>query len=92
MKTPRYFLGYLAILAILFLIVFFWLRAVRASQLASHKITNSINGKIISQFWTTNPVHVQYVYTGQYALTSNGWRAVQTPVTNYYWRIWNIWK
>ena len=65
-----------------------WLWAVRESQLAPHKIVTSINGHVLSSFWTTNPAYITWADGG---VPGSPFGGVQ-PVTNYYWHIWSIFQ
>ncbi len=64
-----------------------WLGAIRASQLAPHRIVTSINGREISSFWTTNPMHVDFV-----GFQSIDGRRSEVLETNYYWHVWSIFQ
>src|SRR5579859_4772274 len=70
------------------LIVGVWLWAVRDSQLAPHKITNSINGHVISEYWVTNPAYITWEQGGVPGSPFGD----AHPVTNYYWTVWSIFK
>jgi hypothetical protein len=75
-------------LGVMALILFVWLWAIRDSQLAPHKITNSINGRVISSFWTTNPAHITWEDGGVPGSPFGGLH----PVINYYWNVWTLFK
>jgi len=70
------------------LVLAVWLWAIRESQLAPHKITMSINGHVLSSFWTTDPAHIVWRDGGVPGSPFGGVH----PVTNYYWTIWPIFK
>lgn len=74
--------------AVTLLILAVWLWAVRASQLAPHKITNSINGHVLSCYLVTNPAYVTWE-TGGVPGSPFG---EAHRVTNYYWNVWPIFK
>jgi hypothetical protein len=74
--------------AVACLILAVWLWAVRASQFAPHKITASLNGHVLSSFWTTNPAYVTWADGGVPGSPFGGVH----PVTNYYWTVWSIFK
>ena len=67
-----------------------WLSAIKKAQFAPHVITQSINGKLINQFTTTNPAYVSF--TEDMALETNGLGLKRVAVTNYYWCQWSIFK
>ena len=62
-----------------------WLRAIRAAQLAPHRITQSINGHVFNSFMATNPAYV--VAESSWRIGTNGPEIVTTYHTNYYWHI-----
>jgi len=70
------------------LVLAVWLWAIRESQLAPHKLTTSINGRVLSEFWTTNPAYVTWADGGQPGSPFGGVHRV----TNYYWTVWSIFK
>jgi hypothetical protein len=74
--------------AIACLVLAVWLWAIRESQLAPHKIINSINGRVISSFWVTNPAYVTWEQGGVPGSPFGD----AHPVTNYYWTVWSIFK
>jgi hypothetical protein len=78
------------ILCVLVIIALYWLYAVRDSQLAPHRITETLDGKIVGDFWATNPIH--FTYETKLVLTTNGLQFKDVPVTNYYWHIWPIFQ
>ena len=81
---------WLAVCAVLFLTLDVWLAAIRQAQLKPHLITRSINGTVVSQFWVTNPAWVDWKYS--YGVSSTGLVLHATPVTNYYWSVWPIFR
>lgn len=64
-----------------------WLAAIRASQFAPHHIVSSINGQVVADFWTTNPMYLDY--EGGYPLLGIPMTHV---TTNYYWHVWSIFR
>jgi hypothetical protein len=66
------------------------LALVRQNQLGKHTIRNFVAGHQVGSFETTNPVYVTFAW--HYGLTNGV--VVQEPlrVTNYYWRVWSIFK
>ncbi len=81
---------FLSTLPVLILIAGVWLWDIRESQLAPHHITQSLNGKILNDFWVTNPAYVTYT-TELRAGLINGYY-YQVPHTNYYWHIWKCFQ
>lgn len=81
------------ILLLVLFLVMGWLWFEWREQTAPHHITQSINGHVINEFWTTNPVYVTHLgmpvnsaYLAEAA--SSGGRLV----TNEYWHVWSIFK
>jgi hypothetical protein len=83
-------LDWIVILLLAGLIAGAWLVAVRDSQRCPHRVTTSINGRVISSMMVTNPAHIEW-QTKQ-VFTTNGLEYRQVPVTNYYWQVWSIFK
>jgi len=83
-------ISWLVIASTIILAAGVWLVAVKNSQFAPHHITGDLNGKLVCDFWTTNPVHI--VYQTQLVPTINGLQFKDVPVTNYYWHVWSIFK
>jgi hypothetical protein len=81
-KIPLTFWVFVA--AILLLIIFSWLRAIRDSRSAPHWISYSVNGKEFAGHWTTNPVYFSFVWETN--LTATGVVIRLGRQTNYYWR------
>jgi len=67
-----------------------WLVAVRDSQLCPHRVTTSINGRVISSMMVTNPAYMDW--ETKEIITTNGLEYRQVPVTNYYWQVWSLFK
>lgn len=66
------------------------LGVIRRNQLGIHTVRNYVAGWQVGSFDTTNPVY--YTMAWRYVAT-NG-TVVQMPerITNYYWRVWSIWR
>lgn len=78
-----------------FLLLFFMLGAMWFAfeinqQFAPHKITKTLNGRIVSEFFTTNPAYVEFE-TVEFPST-NGLEFRQVPHTNYYWHVWKMFQ
>jgi hypothetical protein len=84
------FLRFLLVVQILAVIVFFWLAAIRKSQLSPHLKTVTLNGHVISSVWVTNPASVE-VHTIA-GVGSNGLDYQTIVTTNYYWHVWKIFQ
>jgi len=86
-RSEKWYLALMAV-GVLVLVLSAWLWAIRASQLAPHKITNSINGRVLSSYWVTNPAHVVWEAGG----VPGSPFGEAHPVTNYYWNVWPMFK
>ncbi len=73
-----------------YLVIGFWFAAIHDSQLSPHRITQSINGKVLNQFWVTNNTYVKYTEETSYSNGVASYYAV--PHTNEYWHVWNCFK
>lgn len=71
-------------------LAFALLLSIGTNQLSPHKVTVSMAGKVWSERWVTNPEYVTFEYKTQ--VSSNGLQYIPVPKTNYYWRVWEIFK
>jgi len=74
----------------LILIAAVWLWDIRSSQFAPHKITQSVNGKVLNQFWVTNNTYVKYSI--ERVFTNGQFSYFSVPHTNEYWHIWRCFQ
>jgi hypothetical protein len=81
---------WVVMLCALLIVIGVWLAAIHDSQFRPHRITQSINGHVLSQFWATNPAHIEW-QTRQ-VVGTNGLEYRQFPVTNYWWSQWSLFK
>jgi hypothetical protein len=65
-----------------------WLH--REEQLAPHHIRRTYCGRVLDDFYTTNPEYV--VMTSFTNVTMSGFVVTHMPVTNYWWHTWGIFK
>lgn len=72
------------------LISWVWLLAIRSSQLAPHRITTTINGRVLTEKWVTNRFFILGIYTP--VMTSTGLVNVLHWETNEYWHVWGMFK
>lgn len=64
--------------------------SIGTNQLSPHRVTVTLAGKVLSSEMVTNPEYVTFTYST--VASTNGLRYVATPTTNYYWRVWPIFK
>lgn len=77
-----------------------WLAAISAvaiflfakydEQHSPHRVRSTYCGKVLADFTATNPEYVTLKW--EHKLTSNGMEQVAVPVTNYYWKVWSIFR
>ena len=77
-------------LAVLIVMTWAWLSAIRESQLRPHLVTTSINGHILTSQMVTNPAYVEW-WTKP-VITTNGIEYRQFAKTNYYWHVWKMFQ
>jgi len=78
------------IFSVLVLLLACWLTAIHDYQFKPHHVTSSINGRVISDFWTTNPAYVTFRHS--WVASANGLELVNTPETNFWWHQWRIFR
>lgn len=84
---PRIFLQ----ISVLIFLACVWLWYARRVQLSPHHIVSSVNGQVLSDFWTTNPVYLKY-YAHAFYSTNGGVEYRMSPQTNYYWNVWRVFR
>jgi hypothetical protein len=89
-RLCAWMLNWIIILFLASLIAGAWLVAVRDSQLRPHRVTTSINGRVISSMMATNPAYVEW--QTKEIVTTNGLEYRQVAVTNFYWHVWSMFK
>ena len=68
----------------------FCLRGIRQNQLGPHQVNHYVAGTLRNSMVVTNPEYLTYEWS--YEWTNGAVQMVPHVRTNFYWRVWSIWR